>query len=46
MENNEIKNVAKLSDEEIIRELAYINKQIKFYHSRREEIYKELERRG
>lgn len=42
----ESKTVVNLTDNELIKELAYANKMSKFYYSRKEEIMKEIERRA
>lgn len=40
------KKVSDLSDEELMRELVYVNKMNKFWYARKEEVMKEIERRA
>lgn len=41
----EPKTVVDLTNEELLRELNYVNKMNKFWYARKEEINKEIERR-
>lgn len=46
MDELNAKDITKMTDTELIRELAYANRLSKFYYQRKEEIMKEIERRG
>lgn len=41
----EAKNITELNAEQLLNELAFVNKMSKFYYARKEEIMKEIERR-
>lgn len=46
MDELNAKDITQMTDTELIRELAYANKLSDFYYKRKQEIMKEVERRG
>lgn len=46
MDEINAKDITQMTDTELIRELAYANRLSDFYYKRKQEIMKEVERRG
>lgn len=46
MDEINAKDITQMTDAELIRELAYANRLSDFYYKRKQEIMKEVERRG